>query len=468
MARLTLDYSAEQVHPPFEPLPDDQGIVNDVEVSRRDGSSAQVQQDDGPLSVLSPPLGVGRYDTSITVEAYSDDQLPQIASWIKTLGTQDVERYPTVHVNLASNPDLIADAAAVDTQDRLVVTDLPSWMPPDDPDLVIEGYTETISQYSLDITYNCSPGNVYQQVGVWGLMSHELHAAINSSTTSIDVANTDVTQPMLATSGIGSGYGVVVGGEEMQVTAVADSLVTYGAVGTVAHGNNASVSPSLPASLAQGNLMVMVAAIRNSGLGHPDTPAGWTRLAVFNAADNVRVMVKIAGASESAPTVTFTGGVAGADTTAQIIRLAGKWHSASNILVGSAARLNTSAQDIIVPGLPKPLCDNAIVIGVGWKQDDWTSVTPRSGFVEIAEEDTTTGDDQGLVWDYVIQTTAAAIAATPFPVTGGSSAISRSAIFALRCDYQSATVTRSVNGITASHSAGDDVTLSRPMRWGLP
>jgi hypothetical protein len=54
-----------------------------------------------------------------------------------------------------------------------------------------------------------------------------------------------------------------------------------------------------------------------------------------------------------------------------------------------------------------------------------------------------------------------------FTVTAGTTAISRGAVVALRCDYQTATVTRSTNGITASHAAGDDVTATRPMRWAL-
>ena len=469
MARLTLSYAGEQIHPPFEPLPDDEGIVNDVTVSRRDGSSVQLVETSGPLSILSPPDGIGRYTTSLTVDAHTDEQLPHIASWIKTVGTQDVERYRSVRVNLAANPGLIPEAAAVDCQDLMVLTDLPSWMPPDEPELAIQGYTETISQTSLDITYNTTPGNVYQQVGRWGLLAHELHAAINSSTTSIDIATTSTTQPLLETAAakIGSGYGVTIGGEELQVTAVADSLVTYGAAGTTSHGNNASVTPGLPSGLAQGNLLLILAAIRNSGTGVPNAPSGYTRLAVFPSTANVQIFAKIAGASESGPTVTFTGGVANADTSARIIRLAGKWHDVNNILVGAATRLNPSAQNIIYPGLPKQVCDNCIIIVAGWKQDDWTSVAQLSGMTEITEDSTTTGDDQGIVWDRVILTTATSVPSGSFSVTGGASAISRSAIFALRCDYQTATATRSTNGISASHSAGDDVTMTKPMRWAL-
>ncbi len=296
-------------------------------------------------------------------------------------------------------------------------------------------------------------------------MSWALHTALNTSATSLDVANADLHQPMLATSAIGSGYAIAVGGEQMQVSAVAASLVTYGAVGIALHANNASVQPGLPDSLAQGNLMIMFACIRNSGAGVPDTISGWTRLAVFPANANAQVFAKVAGASESAPTQTFSGGVANACTSAQIIRLAGLWHSAANVLIGAASRLNPSAQNIIYPGVPKPVCDNAIALWFGWKADDWTTTTPPG--TKIADPSTQQGDDQGITWSYSIQTAATGLAAAAITVTDGGAAISRCAVAVIRCDYQSVTVTRSANGVIASHSAGDDVSMPRPTRWGL-
>lgn len=467
MARLTLDYATGQIHPPFEPMPDDQGIVNDVTVTRRDGSFARAVEDEGPLSVQEPPDGVGRYGTDITVDAFDDDQLQSIASWIKTLGTQDVERYTRVHVNLAANPDLIADAAAVDTQDRLVLQNLPSWMPPDDPDLVIEGYEETISQFSLDITFNTTPGNLYQQVGRWALLSKELHAAVNSSATSIEIANTSLTQPMLATSAadIGSGYGVTIGGEELRLTAVTASTATFGNTGTASTGSSGSRTPGLPTGAASGNLVLIYASTRNSGTGIPDTPSSWTRLPIFPSTANAQVFGRIYDGVWAMPTVTYTGGAANEDTIAQSLRLGGKWHSVSNILVGSAHCLNTSAQNVTYPGLAKPICDDSIILFFAWKQDDYTSAT--SPGTEVQEASSTAGNDASQVWAYSIQTTATAVASGVFTITGGASAISRGAIAALRCDYQTATVTRSTNGVSASHSAGDAVTMTEPLRWGL-
>ena len=468
---LALSYTGGHISPPFDPEPDDLSVANDREVKSRAGATARQELTAGPLSTQDPPNGIGRYDDTIEIDPFSADQLPHIAAWRLHIGTWDAERYPRVKVDLAvpGNSTIVAQIAAADSGDLITIANLPAWLPPETAELLVEGYKEAIGFFAWDFVFNTSPAGPYNVVGAWGLMAQELQAAINSSATSADIATTS--GPLLATAAahIGSsGYTAKIGGEEIQVTAVAASTVTFGTTGTAAHANNANVTPGIPASVATGDLLLCLAAIRSSGAGVPSTPAGYTRLPVFNATDNVQLFAKIAtSGAEAAPTVSFTGGAAGDDTSAQMIRLAGKWHSASFALLASAARLNAAGQNITYPGLPLPAADNCIVIYIGWKQDDWTSVATIASATEIGEPSTTTGNDQGMVWDYVIQTTAAAIASGVFTVTGGTSQISRGAVLALRCDYQSATITRSVNGVSASHSAADAVTLARPARWAL-
>lgn len=467
---IPLSYTTKGLAHPLDPEPDDLNVANDREVKRRTGSSVRRELTSGPLSVQDPPDGIGRIDDTITIDAHTDDQLEHIANWRLHVGTWDAERYPRVNINLAANPALIPTIAPADSGDLIIVSDLPSWLPPEDAELIVEGYREVIGFYDWDLTFNMSPAGPYNVVGRWELVAKELQAAINSSGTSIDIANTDVTQPMLATAAadIGSaGYGIKIGGEEMQLTAVAASSITFGAAGTATGADNASVTPGLPASTSTGHLLLVFAAIRNSGTGTVNTPSGYTRLDVFPSTANVQLFAKVAGGAEVAPSVSFTGGVLGATCTAQMARLVGQWHDPTKILIGSAQCLNASAQNITYPGLSLPSADRCIIIALGWKQDDWTSVATLAGMTEIGDVPSTPGDDQGLVWDYVIQTTATAIASGSFAVTGGASAISRGAVLALRCDYQTVTVTRSTNGIVASHAAGDDVVLTRPMRWGL-
>lgn len=449
--------------PDTRPIWDYQRLVNEMTVSRADGGSATQSDEDHVAKIRRRVKG------SASLSLYSDDTLDHQARWRVHVGTASGPRYPNLGINLR-NPDgaLLAEAiVAMDAGDRLTIADqaFPSQHPIGGADQMVIGWEELLDADEWEFRPVSVPYEPYALVGRWELLSHELRAAISSSATSLDIANTSLVQPMLATTGLGSGYSITVGGEEMQLTAVADSLPTFGNTGTASTGANGSRTPGLPTGSASGNIVVIFASTRNSGTGTVDTPASWTRLPIFPATSNCAVFARIYDGIWSMPTVTYTGGAANEDTIAQSLRLGGKWHDPSKILIGSAHCLNVSAPNVTYPGLPKPLCDNAIVLYFAWKQDDYTSAaTPGT---EIQEASTAAGNDASQVWAYTIQTTAASVASAVFSITGGASAISRGAIAALRCDYQSATVLRSTNGVSAAHAAGDDVTLTRPMRWGL-
>lgn len=225
------------------------------------------------------------------------------------------------------------------------------------------------------------------------------------------------------------------------------SQMSFVAAGTVAHANNASVTPGLPTGHAAGDLLLALVAIRNSGSGVPATLAGWTPII---DGSNMKLFGKIRGSSESAPTFTFTGGVANADTSAQVAAFRG----VSLTPVGTpVAQLNGSAQDIAVPGINLPVnMQGGLNIWVGWKQDDWTSVGVVSGGTEIGEPATTTGDDQGIVWDYRIlpnSTTFNNLSSRTFAVTGGVAAISRAgtAVFEHSLTSQSNSITPTLTDV---------------------
>lgn len=159
-AALALDYDGGHVSPPFEPAADDAEARNDVTVQRDGGSSARVEQTAGPLNVSDPaddPEGVGRYDEQVTLSLKSDGQCLSQAGWRVHLGTWDEERYPSVAVNLGRNTSLVASVTAVDSGDRITVTDPPSWMPPDDIELMLQGYSESFDAHWWDWTANASP-----------------------------------------------------------------------------------------------------------------------------------------------------------------------------------------------------------------------------------------------------------------------------------------------------------------------
>lgn len=169
---VELDYAADELAPPLEPTDDDQQTRNDVTASRPGGSSARYELEAGPLSVADPPAGVGRYDTSASVNVQTDEDLPDQAAWRVHLGTVDQARYPQITVNLArpqiaGDPVLAAAVAGLEAGDRLRIINPPPWLPPEPISQIVQGYTEELGNYEHDIVFTCSPALPYQ-VAVYG------------------------------------------------------------------------------------------------------------------------------------------------------------------------------------------------------------------------------------------------------------------------------------------------------------
>lgn len=460
--QLTWNASTRGVIEPFEPTLDDQQLRNDVTVSRTDGSFARATDQ---VSIDTD----GLYDTEIELPIWKDRFLPSIAGWQLHMGTQKAMRYPSLSIELDFADDLVNDWVTTVLGDRVQVTGLPPEHPTDSVDQTVDGYSETISQFDWKVDMSGRPATAFD-VGTVGTTTRAdtegsaLSAAATATATSLSVAFTDISQISApwTTSSAQMPFDASVGGEQVTVSAIADIVTTFGAVGTVAHGLNASVVPSLPAGTATGNLLLCFAAIRNFGTGTVNTPTGWSRWPIFTDEENVALFGKIATSSEAAPTVSFTGGVATADTTAQIARFGGTFSNAANLPCRWGRVGFLSAQDIIYPATRVPYA-NSLVIYVGWKADDWTSVA--SPGTEIGEPDTVTGDDQGIVWAYTIQTTPTDIADGSFVVTGGAAAITVGGVIVLRPDVQTFTVTRAVNSVSKAQTAGTDVRLWTP--WTL-
>lgn len=228
-AALTLSYSAGHISAPFDPTDDDQGTLNDVTVNRIGGSSARVTLDVGPLSTLPPPAGVGRYDTSVDLNLDSDDQLPDEAAWRVHKGTWDEARYPSLHVDLAKNPSLIAALVAADAGDLATLTGLPVFVPPGPVDLLLEGYTETLGHPNdWDVTGNFVPAGPYRVVSLdsaaYGRLDSEVSTLAAGATTTAPTLSvaTAAGAPLWTTTATRPSdfpFDVVVAGEVVTVTA---------------------------------------------------------------------------------------------------------------------------------------------------------------------------------------------------------------------------------------------------------
>jgi hypothetical protein len=229
---LVLDYAADgEVAPPLEPTDDDKDVRNDRTVSRLGGSSARVVVEDGPLSVLAPPDGVGVYDDSVTLNVFSDAQTGRIAAWRAHLGTWDEARYPSVHVNLAAAPHLIDQVLDLDVGDLIRINNLPEWMPPGPVDLIVQGYSEIIDQYAWDITFNCVPAGPWE-VGVRDdadrgrrdTAGSELATAVDEDDTTLSVTTTLGPRWVDASVAYEFPLDVIVGGEVMTVTSITGTV----------------------------------------------------------------------------------------------------------------------------------------------------------------------------------------------------------------------------------------------------
>jgi hypothetical protein len=203
--------------------------------------------------------------------------------------------------------------------------------------------------------------------------------------------------------------------------------ITYVAAGASVTGNNASLTPALPAGIAVGDLLLVVASIRNSGTGTVNVPAGWAPVATSG---NLAVLGRWNGSGVTAPTITFAGGVANADTIARCVAFRGVSPDALAQSV-SAAQLNGSAQNVAFPALDVPEDAYGLLMAL-WKQDDATSLTTPAGWTAVGLTSTTTGDDALQALFYEVQTAEADISAGSSTVTGGASAISRGLLLALK------------------------------------
>jgi hypothetical protein len=449
---LTLAVDSSELGWPFEPTDDDKDLRNDITVNRTKGSSARATD-------AASVAAVGVYADTVTVNTADDADLAYHAGWRLNLGTVDDLRYPQIVLKLTRSQTLIEDWLDCDIGARIQVADVPAGLPPDDLDLHIEGYTETIDNVDWTVTLNTSPARPWQ---VFELEDTDLGRLESTGSSLLTSATAGATSLLVATTEIGPQWSTTaepynwhVAGEKITVTTMNTNAVSFVAAGTASHGDNTSLTPSLPAGVQQGDLLLVFAAIRSSGTGTVNTPTGYTALLTFG---NIVLLGKTHTGSESAPTVTFTGGAVGDTTSAQMAA----FRYAQCSVVTSATQLNGSAQNIATPALTAGL-DRArmLILYLGWKQDDWTSVATLAG-AEIGEPFSTTGNDQGLVWDYVIQTSVAEIAASSFVVTGGAAAISRGAVVAIKGDVQSCTVTRAVNGVSKAQAAGAAVSLWRP------
>lgn len=206
------------------------------------------------------------------------------------------------------------------------------------------------------------------------------------------------------------------------------TFVGASAAGAGPNGVNASLSPVVPAGVVAGDLVMIFATIRNVGAGVVDTPPGWTRM-LTGVPGNMMVLGRFWLSTDTMPTITFTGGVALADTTSATLAFRGV---APDLLAPNTAALtNVSAQNVAYPGLA-PGGSGRVIITGGWKQGIATTWDTPAGYTSLGLTSVAGGSGASIKWSYLIETTAVSLPAGSAILTGGAANVSQGFAISLR------------------------------------
>lgn len=481
---ITLSYQDSQLSPPWSPLIDDRDVRNKITVKRDGGSEATYEQETGPKGTQRPGRGgVGTYPITVTVNKFDDTDLQQIAAFRVAQGTTVEPRFPAAVLNLAraelqATPEIARRLLDLRPGRVFEVEGAAAVYQHDSALQMVAGYTMRVTQFQVVYELNGVPATPFDvfvpedpQRGRIDSASSSLFEALDDNDTEFEIEVTPDDRgrcDLWTTDPAMWPIPLMLAGERMTATEIISTLPAYIATGTVQHADNTGVTPGLPGgATASGDTMVMLTASRNTGLV-ANTPSGWSVLFTHGS---VRLFIKThAGVGESAPAVTWPAGSAGDTNTAVIASFS---DLPLDSLIASAVLTNSSAQNIAFPGVSGVIADG-IVFVIGRKSDDWTSVAtaPITGAAEIVDNSTTTGSDQGVVWNVLPHNgsvSGSPLASTPsgsLIVTGGGAAVSHG-IALLLGNRQRALVTRGVNDVSKAHTAGTAVHIFRPPHWPL-
>ena len=215
---LALDHDLGHVGWPFGGIRDDYLLRTEVTVTRSGGGRGAIATD------AAAARRVGIYPDSVTVNTNDDSQLQDRAAWRLNMGSTREIRYPSVPLDFARNPGLIAAWLDMDIGSRITIAHLPAQLPPDTLDLLVEGYTETVDSTTWTATLNTSPARPWTvfrvegggNIGRVGSSGSTLAVAATSAASSLLVSTP--TGPLWRTGSVN--YDVGVAGERVTVSGV--------------------------------------------------------------------------------------------------------------------------------------------------------------------------------------------------------------------------------------------------------
>lgn len=198
--------------------------------------------------------------------------------------------------------------------------------------------------------------------------------------------------------------------------------VAFVSAGTGAAVANGTVNPGLPAGIAIGDLLIIVASVRQISSTSIDTPTGYLRQGTYLGAtgsniSQMAVFYRFVDGTETPPAVSITGGGTNVTTLAQIFAYRNIHPTTPFGLVGTTFQVPNIEDIGPIPGIPSLRRNNAVFV-IGYKGDDnGTGVDVLTGdgltWVEAGELSTVLGSDASFVVNHAINNTGADVVISP-------------------------------------------------------
>lgn len=231
---LVLSYTGFNLAAVPTPVEDDRTTQNILTVTAG-GVSATYEETDGALGTAT----VGKYGESsgLTLNLADTDRATLLdhAAWRVHLGTVNEERHPQISVNLAHpsiTPEMKRAILALRLGDRIQITSPPTpYCAPDTIDQLMLGIEETITHFEHRLTFTCAPSSPYNAIGYLDstgaridIDGSQLVSAVSAGAASIDVIPSGSNTMLWSTDSADLPFDVRAGGEVMTVSGVTPSV----------------------------------------------------------------------------------------------------------------------------------------------------------------------------------------------------------------------------------------------------
>jgi hypothetical protein len=212
---LALNFTPGDVAEPPEPVDDDQGLRNQVTVSRDGGSSATAAD-------AASIARTGLIDEAVTLNLETDSRLADHANFRLRLYTVAGYRWPSVALNLARNTSQIRAWRAAPPFPRMTIANPPDQVAGVDIDLMVDGYQARYGPFGWDIDGACSPAQPWD-VGVYDSTESRYDSATTTMSSTVAAGVTTLvltfTNPADAWSvqAASQPYDLMISGEQVRV-----------------------------------------------------------------------------------------------------------------------------------------------------------------------------------------------------------------------------------------------------------